>query len=651
MTIEPIDDNAGAAQPSSPEAALDEVRTAAQAPELPLPFQDSRRLTGPNLYFSSTGAVLETAADLGADEALIAAWRERVQTVAIALGCPVDAIVAHRHATGTALAISAPIDQLYTATEVNEWAFCSSIYFALPEEARAEETRATLLSDPTQSAAMVAPTPIARRDAWFYAPGHAAVWDDASALYTLRKLSAQEHHPHLIALLHAARAHGLPALLDDEQLSLGEGAGSRSWPADALPAIDAVPWTELHAIPVALVTGSNGKTTTTRLLAAMLEASGLRCGYSSTDGVFCNGLALESGDFSGPMGARAVLRHRDVEAAVLETARGGILRRGLAVDHAQAAIVTNISADHFGEYGIHDLDGLADAKLVLARAIDSTGTLVLNADDPTLVNRSRQLSQPVAWFAFDANHPLLVEHRSNEGNTCGIAAGRLVLHAGKVHHDLGRVVDMPLTMQGAARYNIANIAGAALLAYALEVSPATIALVLETFGTRNADNPGRLMRWHLGGVDILLDYAHNPEGLRGLLSVARSLRSQGRLALILGQAGNREDEDIRKLADVAADFHPDLIVLKDIQSFLRGRAPGEIAALMRDELLRKSIPDQHMVTRLDEVEAARAILEWSHPGDVLVLPIHDSNARNEVVGLLDNLHASQWLPGTPLPNA
>lgn len=206
-------------------------------------------------------------------------------------------------------------------------------------------------------------------------------------------------------------------------------------------------------------------------------------------------------------------------------------------------------------------------------------------------------------------------------------------------------------MQGAARYNIANIAGAALLAYALEVSPATIALVLETFGTRNADNPGRLMRWHLGGVDILLDYAHNPEGLRGLLSVARSLRSQGRLALILGQAGNREDEDIRKLADVAADFHPDLIVLKDIQSFLRGRAPGEIAALMRDELLRKSIPDQHMVTRLDEVEAARAILEWSHPGDVLVLPIHDSNARNEVVGLLDNLHASQWLPGTPLPNA
>jgi cyanophycin synthetase len=610
------------------ESASGDIMATTSTVEESLPFQDSRRLTGANLYFASTGAVLETAADLHLDDTLIDAWREHVQTAIKALGWPVQAAVAHRHASGAALAFPAAVDQLYTATEVNEWAFCSALW-----------------------SAQRSPPPSGHRPAWFFAPGHAAVWDEDSALATLRKLATQEQRPQLIALIRAAQAHDLPLLLDDELLTLGEGSGSRSWLLDALPALDSVPWSALHTIPVALVTGSNGKTTTTRLLAAMLQAHGLHCGYSSTDGVFCNGVALESGDFSGPMGARTVLRHSDVEAAVLETARGGILRRGLAVDHAQAAIVTNISADHFGEYGIHDLDGLADAKLVVARAVEADGTLVLNADDTVLVVRARQLQQRVAWFALEANHPLLIEHRNTGGVTCGVVEGSLILHAGTAEHDLGRIIDMPLTMHGAATYNIANIAGAALLAYALAVPATTIGKVLGHFGASNADNPGRLMRWNLGGIEVLLDYAHNPEGLRGLLWVATAQRSDGRLGLVLGQAGNRENEDIRKLADVAADFHPELIVLKDIQSFLRGRAPGEIAALLRDELLRKSIPGENIVTRLDEVDAARATLQWARVGDVLVLPIHDSSARKEVVGLLDHLHTSRWLAGTPLPDA
>ena len=155
-------------------------------------------------------------------------------------------------------------------------------------------------------------------------------------------------------------------------------------PLGSLPFVADVPWSDLHDVPTALVTGSNGKTTTVRLIAACLRAAGHRPGYSCTDGLFIAGETVDSGDYSGPVGARTVLRERRVDAAVLETARGGILRRGLAVSRAKAAVVTNVSADHLGEYGIDDVGALADVKLTVASVVGATGLLVLNADDAML---------------------------------------------------------------------------------------------------------------------------------------------------------------------------------------------------------------------------------------------------------------------------
>ena len=582
------------------------------------PFEDSRRLTGANLYFDGAGAALEAAPGVEVDAGMLQRWRERIEQARDALGWPPGAIAVRSHATSASLAFEAPPDQLYVATEVNEWALYSALGLHASEAPVDEETEL--------------PRP------------HVAHFDDGEALRRLRDLARAEARPGLNALVAAARARGVPAHADDELLSIGEGEAAQAWPLDALPAVDAVPWPDLRAIPKAVVTGSNGKTTTVRLLAAMLGAHGLRAGYSSTDGLFVDGVSVEAGDYSGPVGARTVLRDPRVQSAVLETARGGLLRRGLVADDARVAVVTNVSADHFGEYGIHSLDDIAAVKLVVARSLAADGLLVLNADDAMLVAHAPP-DRRTGWFALH-----LGDAAARGLPACGVREGRLVLVLADGEHDLGVVSEMPLSVGGAARYNIANIAAASLAASALGIAPATIAGVLARFGARNADNPGRLQRWTLGDVEVLLDYAHNPDGLQGLLDVAAGLRRGGRLALLLGHAGNRLESDFRALAAVAAAARPDRVWLKDIGGdYLRGRASGDVAMILRDALHAAGMDEADLPVCLDEAEAARQALAWARAGDLLVLPVHESARRDVVVGLLDALQAGGWRAGQPLP--
>ena len=249
-----------------------------------------------------------------------------------------------------------------------------------------------------------------------------------------------------------------------------------------------------------------------RLLTAIAIAHGWHTANSCTDGLYLDGALIEAGDYSGPGGARSLLRNRQAQAAILETARGGLLRRGLAVERADVALVTNISPDHFGEYGIHDLDGLAEVKLTVARAIDAQGMLVLNADNALLRRHATGLDAPLAWFSTDDEHPLLRQARSEGRRSCGVREGHLWLFDGSASHDLGAVADMPLTLGGLATHNLQNCAGAALTALGLGIAPATIAAVLARFGRDHRDNPGRLQRWILGGgVQVFVDYAHNPD--------------------------------------------------------------------------------------------------------------------------------------------
>jgi UDP-N-acetylmuramyl tripeptide synthase len=592
-----------------------------------LPFEDSRRLTGSNLFFASTGAVLDVIRTR-VDDALIAAWRARAERAGAALGWPQRRSVARRHASGVLLAISAPADQLLLATEINEWALCAALVERDP-------SAWATLKDALVAVAIEGADPAAS-----LAPEVLPVIEEAAAIARFRRLSSLEAAPKMRALIETAALRSLPHFVDDTELTLGAGRGSRTFRLSALPTVDEVPWTELSDIPTAIVTGSNGKTTTVRLVAACARAHGWRPGYNCTDGVFVGDETLATGDYSGPAGARLVMRDRRTEAAILEVARGGILRRGLAVSRVDVAVVTNISSDHFGEYGIDDLAGLADVKLSVAAVVAEHGRLVLNADDALLRMKARELglrygaTLSPAWFARDAEQSYLRRYRAQGASTCGVRDGRLWLHDGDREHDLGAVSAMPLSVDGMATYNVANLAAAALAAILLGIPANTITAVFARFGATIADNPGRMMRFEFKGAHVLVDYAHNPDGLRGFLSVAEQLRGTGRLGLLLGHAGNRQDADIAELARVAAGFKPDLVVVKEDEAHLRGRAPGEIPRIIRNELLRLGLQESKLPVRDNELDAARCALEWARPGDVLALPLHSPNARAAVLSLL-----------------
>lgn len=572
----------------------------------------------------ATGAVLEALGPCAQDAHAHARWRTLVTQMSAALGWRAPTLVVRVSVSATMLVLAAPQDQLLLATDVNEWAW---------------EMAVGLIGSAWQQGA---DHPAAYRAQ--YQPLHAAIPTFTSALGVFAQRASTQRNPALMQLIEGAKARQIPVLLDDKLLTLGTGKGSQSWALGELPAAQTLAWEPLHGIPALLVTGTNGKTTSVRLLAAMASHAGRHTGYCCTEGVFIEGVQLEAGDFSGPGGARTVLRQSGIDFAVLEMARGGILRRGLALDAAGVALITNVSPEHFGEYGIDHIDDLAEVKLVLAQAVQPGGTLVLNADDPILMVHAAGQPCSLALFALDYAHPALQAQRAKGGLCCGVQAGRLLLFAQNQEIDLGEVNAMPLTVQGSAHYNIANCAGAALSAFAMGMEPTHIAQVLSRFGQSRHDNPGRLERWDFPDLTVLLDYAHNPEGLSGLLTVAQALRQpgKGRIGLLLGQAGNRSNEAICALAQTAAGFAPDQIILKDILGYMRGREPGEVPAMLHASLLEAGMAQEKITIILPEVEAACSLLRWAKPGDVLVLPVHDKESKKQMQDMLDTMQSQGW---------
>jgi len=340
-----------------------------------------------------------------------------------------------------------------------------------------------------------------------------------------------------------------------------------------------------------------------------------------------DGTTIETGDWTGPAAARAVLRRDDVDFAVLETARGGILRRGLAVATCDAALITNVSDDHLGLYGVDDLSAMTDVKGQIARIVPKTGTVVLNARDPNLVLFAATLDAHVTFFCdmetADAAARDVVSARVAQGDAVVLAAdGDIVVVQGDRKTVLAKVTSAPITFGGVARYNVENVLGVVALARAVGFSDESISSAITKFGAK--DNPGRGELVDKDGVQVFLDFGHNPEAVRAALHLVSDLRAKsgGRLIVITGSAGDRSNREMEDVARAIKDARPDTVFLRELTGYLRGRQPGEVPALFQGFFRDLGLPAAAVRVRASETAALSEALAEGRTGDVVALLVH-----------------------------
>jgi cyanophycin synthetase len=367
-------------------------------------------------------------------------------------------------------------------------------------------------------------------------------------------------------------------------------------------------------IPVIQVSGTNGKTTTTRLVAHMVMTAGKRVAFSSTDGVYRNERLVKKGDYSGFGGAATALaQHPDV--AVLETARGGILLRGIGVAHNDVAVVTNVSADHLDLHGITTVDQLAEVKATVTRITRPEGWAVLNADDPRVLSMRRTASGRPWLFSLDPRHPAIRETLAGGGRAISILDGTIAWMEDSVIHPLIELDRVPVTLAGLSRMYTQNALAAAAAGLAAGLPARAVARGLRTFTLDPRKNPGRTNLFSLDRRLLVLDYAHNEAGMDGLVEILQGLRPPDReIWLAIGTAGDRTDEILQGFA-VRAALGADHLAIAELKKYLRGRPREDVIAQLRRGAARAG---QHDVpVYVDELRALRGMLKASSRGDVV----------------------------------
>jgi cyanophycin synthetase len=369
-------------------------------------------------------------------------------------------------------------------------------------------------------------------------------------------------------------------------------------------------------IPIIAITGTNGKTTTTRLMAHIVKAAGFSTGFTTTDGVYINEELILKGDCSGPQSAQLVLKDSAVEFAVLETARGGILRSGLGYDQCDCAIVTNIAEDHLGVAGIDTIEKLARVKSVVPESVHAAGYAVLNADDDLVYAMREGLKGKIALFSLHANNPRIEAHCSAGGLAAVYENGYLLLRIGNHFIPIEEVQNVPLTFGGKAEFNIANALAASLAAYTCKIKLGTIRAALRSFVPSNESTPGRINIYEFKDFTVVLDYAHNPHGLRALGKFITTM--EGNKVGIITGVGDRRDEDITAIGEEAAKVFDEIIIRHD--NDMRGRTYEEVDRLLTDGIYKIDKAKQISYYG-NECEAVEKVLAEGKPGSVIVLLI------------------------------
>lgn len=334
-------------------------------------------------------------------------------------------------------------------------------------------------------------------------------------------------------------------------------------------------------IPIVAVTGTNGKTTTVRLISHLMASQGLRVGMTNTDGVYVNRRRIDTGDCSGPRSARNVLMHPDVDAAVFETARGGMLREGLAFDRCQVAVVTNIgTGDHLGLNFITTVHDLGVLKRVIVLNVGLTGMAVLNAADPEVVRMARECPGQITYFGPDPHHPVVATHRAMGKRVVVVDEGDLLAAEGKFEIRIP-LSEIPITRGGSVGFQVNNVMAAVAAAWAIPLSWESIRQGLATFQSSTGSVPGRFNLFTVGGATVIADYGHNPDAIKALCDAVRRMPARRRVVVISG-AGDRRDKDIIDQTRLLGEVFEDVVLFED--ACQRGREDGEVMALLRQGL-------------------------------------------------------------------
>ncbi|RMG10394.1 MAG: cyanophycin synthetase, partial [Cyanobacteria bacterium J055] len=379
-------------------------------------------------------------------------------------------------------------------------------------------------------------------------------------------------------------------------------------------------------VPIISITGTNGKTTTTRLTAHIFRQTGKTIGYTTTDGTYIGDYLAEPGDNTGPQSASLILQDPTVEVAVLETARGGILRSGLAFKTCEVGVVLNVAADHLGIGDIDTIEQMAHLKAVVAEAVKPDGYAVLNAEDPLVWAMAKRVKSKIAYFSMNPDNEIVKDHVREGGLAAVYEQGYLSILQGELILRIAKAEDVPLTLKGMAPFQIANALAASLAAYTQGVTLEQIQAALATFTASANQTPGRMNLFDLGDYHALVDYAHNPASYVALGGFVRNW--SGERIGVVGGPGDRRDEDFIELGKLSAEIFDYIIVKEDDDT--RGRPRGDAADLICKGI-RQANPDCRHESILDETKAINFALDRASKGGlVVILPESVSRAIAQI---------------------
>lgn len=542
-----------------------------------LELDEARRLTGPNLLWDKPGAIVDVFIE-GIDKSgVVTVWQQWMTTLLTQFGWQQNTTY-RLHSEGANLALSAPIDALYCACDLAELAWHCCV--------------AELKGETTPN------------------------WQQR--LSELRGELAKELNPALISLIDVAHKYGVSCITDDDDVSLGMGKSSQTWPARALPELKDIRWQQYKDIPRAFITGTNGKSTSVRLASHIAKAAGYVAGVTSTDFIRVGDDIIDTGDYSGPGGARMLLRDTRTELALLEVARGGILRRGIPLDSVDAVLITNVASDHLGQYGINTVEELAQTKFVVVKGLDAQGALILNADNKLVVEQGLKFDNKLCWYSTDEFNPLIQSQLASGGTAVFIRNKHIVYAESHKQENIAPLEQVPMTLNGAAEHNVQNALGVVGLSKALNLSSEAIRAGLKDFGSNAEDNPGRGNIYHINGIKVLVDFAHNEHSMRAVVKTINQLPAKHKIA-VFSHAGDRSDNEIRDLTAAVTELDASLYVVTELEYYLRGREIGEVPKVVTNFLGQQSIPSEKIQYAADPLEGAKIAMNFAQAGDVVLL--------------------------------